>query len=326
MKASFSVPAAEQAYNLSLRAEIKEEKMDAWINGEFKSLDQAKVSLLSHSFGRGSSIFEVFDITSTPKGTAFFAIEPHIARLFNSAELIYMTLPMGKDEIIAACADTARHNNVKEGVTKMFAYFPNIELGVYPQNPEVHLAIFCIDYEAVNIKRESLCVPVNVGISKYRKLHPDTMPIHAKVCGSYVNGYLGMAEALRNGYQDFINCDLDGYVAESAAASAFFVENGTLKTAGTDSVLMGITRRVILELVQDVGIAVEETKIKKEELMSMEEAFFAVSSKRVQPIRSINGQKLGNACPGPVTQRIIDAIDSLYGGSHAKSEKWLTYI
>jgi len=300
--------------------------MKAWINGEFKGLDQANVSLLSHSFGRGSAIFEVFDITSTVKGPAFFAIEQHIDRLFTSADLTYMQLPMTKGEIIDACTETARHNNVKEGVVKLFAYFPGIELGVYPQNQEVHLAIFCADFETVGLKREELCTPVDIGISSYRKLHPDTMPLHAKVCGSYVNGYLSTAEALRSGYQDFINCDLDGYVAEGAAASAFFVEKGVLKTAAVDGVLKGITRMATLALAQDLGIPVEEAKISREELMAMDEAFFAVSIKRIQPIRSIDGQKLSEVCPGPITQRMIEALDRAYTGEDPQSGKWLMHI
>lgn len=98
--------------------------MNVWINGEFKPLDQANVSLLSHSFGRGSAIFEVLDIVTTEKGTAFFGIEPHIDRLIKSAELCYMTLSMSKKEIIAACSEAAIHNKTKNGVVKPFIYIP----------------------------------------------------------------------------------------------------------------------------------------------------------------------------------------------------------
>lgn len=301
--------------------------MKAWINGEFKGWDQANVSLLSHSFGRGSAIFEVFDITPTKKGPAFFAIEQHIDRLLRSADLTYMQLPMTKDEIIAACIETARHNNVTDGVVKLFAYFPGIELGVYPQNQEVHLAIFCADFSAVGVDRKTLCTPVDVGISRYRKWHPDTMPIHAKVCGGYVNGYLSTAEILSKGYQDFINCNLDGYVAESAAASVFFIKDGTLNTASDENVLLGVTRRVVLELVDSLGIPVNVVKIRAEDATSMDEAFYAASIKRIQPIKSINGHALGGgACPGPVTQRLVDALDGTYAGDDKASEKWLTVI
>jgi branched-chain amino acid aminotransferase len=237
-----------------------------------------------------------------------------------------MQLPAAREEIVAACVETARRNKTGSGVAKLFAYFPGIELTVYPRDGEVQLAVFCVDYAALGVEPESFSIPVDVGISTYRKMHPATMPLHAKICGSYVNGYLSMAEALRKGYNDFINCDLNGYVAESAAASVFFIDNGVLKTARAENVLLGITRRIVLELAESLGIPVDESGIRAEDAASMDEAFFTSSTKRIQPIRSIDGQKLGRACPGPFTQRIRDALDRTYAGENPQSEKWLTYI
>jgi branched-chain amino acid aminotransferase len=304
----------------------KEQTMEAWINGEFKGWDQANVSLLSHSFGRGSAIFEVFDVVSTPGGPAFFGLEHHIDRLFSSAALTYMQLPAGKEEVIAACMDTARRNKIKNGATKLFAYYPGIEFDVYPENREVHMAIFCVDFEPFGITQESLSAPVDAGISSYRKLHPETMPIHAKVCGSYVNGYLATAEVKSRGYQEVINVDLNGYVAESAAASVFFVEKGRLLTARIENVLAGITRKAVFEVAGDAGQPIAEADIQPEKLTEMDEAFLAVSLKRIQPIRSIEGKRLGETCPGPVTRSIISAINEAYQGKNPKFEKWLTYL
>ena len=300
--------------------------MKAWINGEFVGWDEANVSLLSHSFGRGSAIFEVFDIVSAKNGPAFFGINEHIDRLIKSAELIYMNLPLSKEEIIEACKNTARENDIRNGATKMFAYYPGLEFYAYPKNTEVNIAIFCADFAVLDINPEKLSTPVDVGITSYRKYHPDTVPIHAKVTGNYVNPYLSLMEMKEKGYEDIINIDVFGHVAEGATSSVFTVKDGKIRTAKLENVLNGITRMAVIETAKDIAIPIEETDIKQKELFDIDEAFYAVSLLRVQPIKSIDGQLLGSACPGPVTEKIIEAMNELYSGKSKRSEKWVTYI
>jgi branched-chain amino acid aminotransferase len=303
-----------------------EVSMKAWIMGLFVDVQNANVNLLSHSFGRGSAIFEVFDIVPAVRGPAFFGITQHIDRLFTSAELTYMDLPMTKEETIGACIEAAKENDVSYGATKLFAYYPGIELDVYPSKRDIHVAIFCLNYAAFGITREALSRPVDVGVPSYRKLHPETMPIHAKVCGSYVNGYLAVSEIKRKGYDDIINIDVNGNIAEGATCSVFLVKDGSLKTARAANVLKGITRMAVIEVADHVKLAVEEVDIPASELLSFDEAFYAVSAKRIQPIRSIEGRVLGDSCPGPITKRVIDAVDEMYSGTNDKFERWLTYI
>ncbi len=300
--------------------------MKAWINGELVGWDKANVSLLSHSFGRGSAIFEVFDIVAAEKGSAFFCIEQHIDRLFRSAELVYMDLPLTREEFIDACIKTARENDIKRGGTKLFCYYPGLEFTAYPQNPQVDVAIFCVDFGALGIRQEALSAPANVGISSYRKYHPETVPIHAKICGNYVNPYLALMEMKKKGYDDILTVDVNGYVAEGATSSAFFVKDGKLKTAKLDNVLFGITRMALIEVAKDMGIPVEETDIRPDELQDMDEAFYSVSLIHIQPMKSIDGNPIGDSCPGPLTEKLISAMEEVYTGRNRKFEKWLTYI
>lgn len=300
--------------------------MNVWINGEFVDLDKANVNIFSHSFGRGSAIFEVFDIVSTQKGPAFFGLNQHIDRLFRSAELVYMNLPMSRDEIITACVKTAQKNNVTTGAAKLFAYYSGIEFTAIPQNPQVDIAIFCVDYKTFGISQEDLSAPVDVGISSYKKYHPDTVPIHAKVTGNYVNAYLALLEMKKKGYEDVIIVDVFGNVAEGATASLFFIKEGKIQTAKLNNVLNGITRMAVIEVVRDMGMQIEETDIKPDELYILDEAFYSVSLEHIKPIKSIDGKKLGSVCPGPITQKIIDAMNLLYSGNSEKSKHWLIYI
>jgi branched-chain amino acid aminotransferase len=300
--------------------------MKAWINGEFVDLDKANVNIFSHSFGRGSAVFEVFDIVSAEKGPAFFGLHQHIDRLFRSAELVYMDLPLSRDEIINACIHTAKENNVSLGAAKLFAYYSGIEFTVIPQNPQVDIAIFCVDYTTFGIEQEDLSAPVDVGISSYKKYHPDTVPVHAKVTGNYVNPYLAMMEVKKKGYEDVIIIDVFGNVSEGATASLFTVKEGKIKTAKLNNVLNGITRLAVIDVVKDTDMQVEETDIKSEELNDLDEAFYSVSLEHIKPIKSIEGKKLGSVCPGPYTQKVINAMNDLYSGNSEKSKDWLIYI
>lgn len=300
--------------------------MKVWVNGEFVDLDRATVSIFSHSFSRGSAIFEVFDIVSTQKGPAFFGLDQHIDRLFKSAELVYMDLPMNRDEIISACVKTAQENNVCRGAAKLFAYYSGIEFTAIPQNPQVDIAVFCLDYNTFGIQQDDLSAPVDAGVSSYRKYHPDTVPIHAKVTGNYVNAYLAMMEMKKKGYEDVILVDVFGNVAEGATASLFFIKEDQVRTAKLNNVLNGITRMAVIEMVKDMGLPIAETDIKQKELYGMDEAFYSVSLAHIKPIKSIDGNMLGSVCPGKITLKIIGAMNHLYSGNSEKSEHWMVYI
>ncbi len=282
--------------------------MNVWLNGEFVDLDKATVNIFSHSFGRGSAIFEVLDIVSTQNGPAFFGLNQHMDRLFKSAELMYMDLPMSRNDIIAACVKTAKENKVFAGAAKLFAYYSGIEFTSVPQNPQIDIAILCVDYKTFGIQQKDLSAPVRVGISSYKKYHPDTVPVHAKVTGNYVNAYLSMMEMKKKGYEDVIIVDVFGNVAEGATASLFFVKDGKIQTARLTNVLNGITRMAVMEVARDMGIVVEETDIQARDVYAFHEAFYSVSLGHIKPIQSIEGKMLGSACPGPITLKIIDAM------------------
>jgi branched-chain amino acid aminotransferase len=301
--------------------------MKVWINGEFKRLEDANVSLLSHSFGRGSAIFEFMDIVPAKGGPAYFGLKEHIDRLFRSADLVYMDIPMTKDEILDAFIETAKVNNITEGASKIFCYLPEIELTIIPSDPKVNVAIITIDYTFFDEKKiKDISRPMAAGISTFRKLHPDTVPVHAKVVANYVNGYLAKMEVKKRGYDDVIMLDTNGYVAEGATSNTFFVKDGRILTPKLDNTLSGITRMCVLELAKDLGIAAEETDIGPDELPGMDEAFYTGSFVKILPMKSIEGKKIGDACPGPVTSRLISAIKDIYTGKNEKFTKWLTYI
>ncbi|MEW6262014.1 MAG: aminotransferase class IV [Thermodesulfobacteriota bacterium] len=288
--------------------------MKAWVNGQFVEWDKANVSLLSHSFGRGSAIFEVLDIVETDNGPAFFGLNEHLDRFFNSARLTFMDLPLNREEIVRLLVETALTNNVTEGLLKFFAYYPLIELHATPANPQVDIAVFSVDFKLFGIKQADLSAPVAAGISTFRKLHPDTVPVAAKVVGNYVNACLAKMEVKKRGFEDVIMLDTRGFVAEGATANVFLVKEGKVLTPTLRCALAGVTRRTVLELLRDMDMEPVETDIRPDVLTSAEEAFYTASVIKVKPIKSIEGRPIGRSCPGPVTQAISDRLTEALRG------------
>ncbi|MBN1574496.1 MAG: aminotransferase class IV [Deltaproteobacteria bacterium] len=300
--------------------------MKAWLNGELVGWDKTNVSPLSHSFSRGSAIFEVVDIVKTDRGPAFFGLMEHIERFFRSADYTFMELPIEREGLIEAVLKTARVNNVKRGAAKFFAYYSPMEFSVIPTNPTVDIVIFCMDYDLFNVKQEEISAPVTAGVSKLRKLNPSTVPVHAKATGNYLNPFLAKMEMKKKGYDDVIMLDANGFVAEGATSNVFFVKGSDVMTSTTTNALPGITRTSVIELLTDMGYRVQERNIKPEEFPGVDEAFYTGSVIKVQPIISIDGTKLNKECPGPVTTAISSKMKEVFTGRLEKYNKWLTVI
>ncbi|MBN2223779.1 MAG: aminotransferase class IV [Deltaproteobacteria bacterium] len=300
--------------------------MKAWLNGEIVPWDRITVPLLSHSFSRGSAIFEVVDVVSTVRGPALFGLAEHIERFFNSATLTFMELPLTRRELIDAVISTARENGITNGIAKFFAFYPLVEPTVIPTDPRVDVAIFCMDYDFFGLKPEERSKPARVGISSFRKIHGGTVPVHAKVVGNYVNAFLAKMEVKKKGYDDVIMLDTAGFVAEGATSNVFFVSDNKVKTPTLTSALPGITRHALIELIRDMGYVMSETDIRPEQLHDFDEGFYSGSTVKVQPIVSIDGTDLKKPCPGPVTCAVKERMNQTVRGEIEQYIKWLTMI
>jgi branched-chain amino acid aminotransferase len=300
--------------------------MKAWLNGEMVAWDTVTVPLLSHSFSRGSAIFEVVDVVTTIRGPALFGLTEHVDRFFNSAALTFMELPLTRRELIDAVIETAGQNGVTNGIAKFFAFYPLVEPTVIPTDPRVDIAIFCMDYEFFGLKPEERSKPARTGISSFRKIHGGTVPVHAKVVGNYVNAFLAKMEVKKKGYDDVIMLDTAGFVAEGATSNIFFVSDSKVKTPTLASALPGITRHALIEIIRDMGYDMKETDIRPEQLGEFDEAFYSGSTVKVQPIISIDDRKLNRPCPGPVTCAVKEQMNRTVRGEIEQYTKWLTLI
>jgi len=300
--------------------------MKAWMNGKMVDWRETHVPLLSHAFSRATAVFEVLEVKSTQKGTICFGLRQHMDRFFNSAALISMEIPFTKEALMDGIVRCIRENRLAEGMIKLFAYFEGVAFDLIPSSSPATVTIFAIDSKTLEKGRTETEMAVNVGISTVRKNHPESMILSAKVTGNYLNAYLATLEVRKRGYQEAILLDTMGYVAEGPTANVFMVKNRQIATPYLRCALPGITRSVVIKALREMNYVIREADLKGDELGDADEAFFTSGITSVQPIRSINGRKIGKSCPGPVTTVLINRLVDICEGHQPTFKDYLTLV
>lgn len=295
----------------------------AWLNGTMVDWTDIHVSPLSHSFNRASAVFEVMSIVAASRGPAVFCLDAHVDRFFSSASKAFMNIPFSRSHIIEAVLSTARANGTKNGVVKCYAFHPDLDLG--PITPtDVSVAVFCLDYHALGITYDKYARPIRAGISSFRKLHPLTAPVHAKVTGNYANGFLARMEARERGFDDALMLDTEGFIAEAPTANVFFVSGNTVVTPPSDRVLPGITRHVVIGVLEDMDVTVRQECVPLSALGGFNEAFLSGTLRHVQPVSAV--ENFSYAAPGPLTRTLMERMDEIYAGTSKNYKDLLTFI
>ena len=297
-----------------------------FVNGAYIPWEKATVHIMSHSFGRGSAIFEVMSFFKTASGPAIFRLEAHIQRLFKSAELLNMELPLSEEEFCETVAGTVKRNDLQQGIIKIICYYPQLSVEILPPQRQLTVSIFAFDpqkdFERFGIPFEQ---GVTAFISRWRKLDPQTVPIEAKASANYLNGMIARAEARENGFEYAVMLDTQGFVAEGGTESVFVVKDNRLLTPSAGTVLKSITRMSILEAAQVAGIACFEERLKPQLLFEADELFFASTPFKVLPVKKINDRKLEHA-PGPVTRQVASLMNQAVGGNDHRFKDWLSLV
>ncbi|MGD9057653.1 MAG: branched-chain-amino-acid transaminase [Desulfobacterales bacterium] len=297
-----------------------------WINGDFIAWENATVHIMSHSFGRGSAIFEVISFYSTARGPAVFRLEAHIDRLFRSAELLDMVLPFSKEQLCDAVAGTVKRNELNQGFIKVICFYPEISFEIIPPERQLSVSVFALHPEKdLGAKGDPFTEGTTAYVSKWCKLDPRTVPIEAKAAANYLNGMVARLEAQKKGFKHSIMLDTQGYIAEGGTESAFFVKNECLLTPSTGMVLKSITRLSILESAKEAGIECIEKQLKPDLLAEADEIFLSSTPFKVLPVKQINDRKLPDA-PGPVTHKIAELLNAIIAGNDDRFTNWLYFV
>jgi branched-chain amino acid aminotransferase len=299
-----------------------------WFNGKLVPWEKATVHVLAHALHYGSSVFEGVRAYSTPKGVAIFRLADHTRRLFDSAKIYRIKLPYTQDQVSAACREVIAVNNLSQGAyIRPVAFRGYGEIGVAPANePPVDTAVAAWEWGKY-LGHESEEQGVDVCISSWQRMAPNTLPALAKASGNYLSSQLISLEAKRLGFAEGIGLAPDGTVSEGAGENLFVIKDGVILTPGlAHSVLAGITRHTVMKLAQGLGYTVQETSIPRELLYIADEIFFTGTAAEVTPIRSVDRLQVGAGRRGQITEKIQKAFFGLFNGQTADQWGWLDYV
>ena len=289
-----------------------------WLNGKLIPWQEATVPLLSHGFSRGSAIFDVFGIHEGPDGLFAFRMDEHLKRLMKSAELLEMEIAYSTEEIIDAVTETVRANDIGRGLVKILAYWGEEAIIKLVLESKLDVAIFVVpDSEELGMDNTN---PISACLSKWRKIHPETVPVAAKSCSNYLNGYLTRKDANSRGFDVGLMVGTDGFLAEGSIESVFLVKDGVLKTPPLGRILSSVTRKSILQAAQTIGIPTSEDSILPEELFTADEIFTSHSGVKVSPINRFEDRNL--QAPGPITQQMMELMDNILNRSDDRFNDW----
>lgn len=296
-----------------------------WLNGRLVDWDDAKVHVLSHVLHYGSSVFEGIRCYDTEKGSAVLFLKEHLRRLYDSAKIYRTEIPFTQLELREAILETIRANGVSACYVRPLVFRGEGALGVNPLKSSVDVAIAVWEwgsYLGDNAWEEG----VDVCVSSWRRLAPNTIPAGAKAGGNYLNSQLIKMEALVDGYAEGIALDINGYVAEGSGENIFLVRDGVIYTPLTaQSILPGITRHAVIELAREQGIEVRETLITRESLYVADEVFMTGTAAEITPIRSIDRYKIGTGERGEITKLLQEQYyDVIKRGNDPRG--WLTFV
>ena len=292
-----------------------------WMDGTFVPWQDAKIHVLTHTLHYGMGVFEGIRFYETTDGPAIFRLQEHTERFFFGARDALLELPFSKKEINDAIIETVRINKLQSGYIRPLAYFGYGKMGLNPRGAPTNVAIAVWPWgsylgdDAVKVKT-----------SRFKRIHPDSTHVEAKICGHYINSILASVDVRDQGYHEALLMDHYGCVGEGPGENIFIVSEGILITPGPGSILRGITRRSIMKIAKDQGIPVEERSITQDDIHYSDEAFFTGTAAELTPIYSVDDRKIGKACPGPVTLKLQNIFMEIIHGRNEKYKDWLTIV
>jgi branched-chain amino acid aminotransferase len=299
-----------------------------WFNGKLVPWEKATVHVLSHALHYGSSVFEGIRAYETPRGVAIFRLRDHTKRLFDSAKVYRIQIPFTQDQLNDATREVIAVNSLSRGAyIRPVAFRGYGEIGVAPKiDPPVDVAIAAWEWGKY-LGDESAAAGVDVCVSSWQRVAPNTLPAMAKAGGNYLSSQLISQEAKRLGFAEGIGLAPDGTVSEGAGENIFLVKDGVLLTPNlAHSVLGGLTRDTVMTLARQQGFEVRETSIPREMLYLADEVFFTGTAAEVTPIRSVDRITVGAGQRGPITEKLQRAFFGLFSGATHDQWGWLDYV
>lgn len=298
----------------------------AWLNGNFVKWKDAKIHAASHGFLYGTGVFEGINCYSTSKGPALFRLNDHVERLLNSARIMKMKVKWPQRQIEKACIDVVRKNKLRECYLRLILSYGYGKIGLSPLDLKTDCIIMAWQQKNYLGKR-AMEEGIRLKTSSIKRVFGREDFSGAKITGNYYTSALAKAEAVEAGCDEALLLDQNGFVCECSVENIFMAKNhNLLVTPPTEKALGGITRKSVIEIARDEEIEVQERGFTPEELYSAKEVFVTGTSAGVTPVLSIDGKKIGNGKPGPLTLKMQKTFFEAARAQIPKYEKWLSFV
>ena len=296
-----------------------------WYDGKLVPWRDATTHVLTHSLHYGLAVFEGVRAYKTPAGTGIFRLKEHTDRLFNSAKIFMMEIPYSREQLVEAQREVVRANKLESCYLRPLAFYGSEKMGVSPKGASVHVTIAAWPWGAY-LGEDGLVKGIRVKTSSFQRHHINVSMVRSKTAGHYVNSILANMEATRDGYDEALLLDTQGFVAEGAGENLFIVKDGQLFEPEMVSGLTGITRATVIELARDLGISFSSKPMTRDDVYLADEAFFTGTAAEVTPIRELDGRTIGAGRRGPITERIQTLFFDAVNGRVEKYRPWLTLV
>jgi branched-chain amino acid aminotransferase len=296
-----------------------------WFDGQMVDWREAKVHVLTHTLHYGMGVFEGVRAYHADAGTAIFRLQAHTDRLFRSAKIMNMNMPFSKDELNAAQVAAVKENGLDSAYLRPMVFYGSEGMGLRADNLKTHVIVAAWEWGAY-LGQEALEQGIRIRTSSFTRHHVNIGMCKAKANGQYINSMLALSDALRDGYDEALLLDVDGFVAEGSGENFFMVYDGVIITPELTSALDGITRATVIQLAKEEGYEIREKRITRDEVYTADEAFFTGTAAEVTPIRELDGRTIGCGSRGPVTEVLQKKYFDVVHGRSSAHEDWLTYV
>jgi branched-chain amino acid aminotransferase len=294
-----------------------------WMNGEFVPWDEAKVHVLTHGLHYGTGVFEGVRCYDTAIGPAVFRHAEHIDRLFKSAELYYMPVPFEREALRTATLELIARNGFRSCYIRPLVMRGYGTMGLFPLDAPVEVSISTWEWGAY-LGEEGKRNGIRAKVSSWRRISPDSLIPAAKASGQYLNSILAKVESHKAGYEEAILLDERGMVCEGSGENIFVVRDGVVITPPqAASILDGISRKSIIQIMRDMGIEVLERDMARSELYLADEVFVCGTAAELTPLREIDDHTIGSGKPGELTVAVQTAYEDALHGRTERYREWL---
>lgn len=296
-----------------------------WLDGQWLPWAEAKVHALTHTLHYGYGCFEGIRAYETANGPAIFRLDEHVRRLVDSAHILAIDLPVDRATLTSLCCEAIRRNNLRSGYIRPLVFLGAEKLGVDPAGADTHVMVAAWPWGAY-LGSNAIENGIRVRVSSYARHHPNVQMCRAKAISTYANSILAVREARRDGYDEALLLDTEGYVAEGSSENVFIVRDGEVLQPETTSALDGITRRTVETLAREAGLTVRAKRITRDEVYCADEVFLTGTAAEITPVVEVDRRRIGTGKPGPVTRLLQQRYFACVRGEDASHAAWLTAI